>query len=255
MRFRDLLNETTVKQQFKNVDDLIKWIDTLQIPKRKPTVISKVEHSGMLNLITKISEYTHTINQQEKTFYTTIILNASGYLRLDVKEYENIYADKKQPLTVQKKYATYIKFDASAYDNFLKNIDVLEKFLVTLKGYHKKPLKNLKIKFVSRNEIRSKASYKTDEDTLYINAKRMGGTTDGYGSLVYVVLHELGHRYLNYNPQNWKIDDLLYTTTDYSRKDSFTGEEKFAELFALTHWPKKYKEHKEKMDLFKRIIK
>ena len=114
---------------------------------------------------------------------------------------------------------------------------------------------NLKIKFVSQDQLRAKASYKTEEDTLYINARKMGKSTEEYGSLVYVVLHELGHRYLRYNNQNWNIDDTKYTTTKYSTVDSFTNEEKFAELFALTHWPKKYKEYQTQMDMFKNNLK
>lgn len=255
MKFVQLLNETTIKQQYKNVDDIVKWVDTLQITKRKPQSISKVEHSAILNLLNKVNDYKHSKFPKEKTFYGIIVLNSVEFLRLDIKEYENVYTDQKKPTTIKNKFATYTKYDTSAYDEFLKNVNTIEKFLGTLNGYHKKILNGLKIKFVSADEIRAKATYRTSEDTLYINAKKMGKTEDGYGSLVYVVLHELGHRYLKFNPQNWDHNREEFVTTRYSGTDSFTGEEKFAELFALSNWPNKYKEYKEKIDTFKKLIK
>jgi hypothetical protein len=103
--------------------------------------------------------------------------------------------------------------------------------------------------------MKSKAKYKTDKDELWINARKMGDTKDDYGSLVYVVLHELGHRYLRYNPQKWNYDSQEWVTTRYSMTDSMSGEEKFAELFALSHWKNKYKEYADKINKFEGMIK
>ena len=160
-----------------------------------------------------------------------------------------------EPKIIKKGIVKYIKSDASSYKKFTSAVKDVSAFLKELKGYHKKPLKDLVIRFVKKSDLTSKASYKSEKDELWINLQSMGKTTDSYGSLVYVVLHELGHRYLKSNPQDWNIDSILWITTKYSMTDSWSGEEKFAELFAITHWEKKYKEHKIKMDKFKNLIK
>jgi hypothetical protein len=54
--------------------------------------------------------------------------------------------------------------------------------------------------------------------------------------------------------QTWDYDSPRWITTKYSKVDSFTGEEKFAELFAISHWPNKYKEYKKQIKEFKKVI-
>lgn len=83
----------------------------------------------------------------------------------------------------------------------------------------------------------------------------MGKEPESYGSLVYVILHELAHRYLQkVNKQSWNIDSSEWSTTKYSKTDSMTGEEKFAELFAMSHWKSKYSEHEIKINNFLKVL-
>ena len=170
--------------------------------------------------------------------------------RLSKKNIEKYYGSFTKSNVIKKKIGTYIKSDTSSYSKFLDNVNTIEKFLTTLSGIHKDAIKNIKVKFVSPKYIKSKARYSTKDDIILINVSKLGNTRDEYGSLLYVVLHELGHRYLRYNRQNWNYDSSEYATTKYSMADSMTGEEKFAELFAMSHWPNKYKEYSDKINKF-----
>ena len=45
------------------------------------------------------------------------------------------------------------------------------------------------------------AKYIEKEDSLQVNINKIGKTKEEYGSLRYVILHELGHRFLKMYPQ------------------------------------------------------
>jgi len=173
--------------------------------------------------------------------------------------------NEAKPDTIKGKYTTYIKRDNSSYSVFEDAIKLLEGFLGRLSGYHSKAIHNLKIKFVKPNDIKSVAKYKQDEDTLWINLFKINKWikqdrlsslgSDEYGSLLYVLVHELGHRYLSkVKRQSWNIDSQEWATTKYSTVDSISGEEKFAELFALSFWKSKYPEYKDKIKKFESLL-
>lgn len=149
---------------------------------------------------------------------------------------------------------TFIKEDTSAYARFEEATRELARFFGTLKGYHAIPTKNLTIRFVSKTQVRVKAKYVRDE--IWMRFYRgMPKEGDAYGSAKYVLLHELGHRYLKQHRQHWDIDAPEWVTTPYSRKDSIMGgEEKFAELFAISHWPNKYRQYHDKIQKFREKI-
>jgi hypothetical protein len=155
---------------------------------------------------------------------------------------------------IKRSFATYVvlgRISSSVVDNTIQD---LEDFFGTLKGYHALVVKNLVIRLVDSKSLKTIAKYKQNEDVIEINVKRTGNTKEEYGSLRYVVLHELGHRYLTKHPQNWNVDDRKWITTKYSGIDSLTGEEKFAELFAMMHWENKYSQYKEQIRSFKSTI-
>lgn len=213
--------------------DVIKHTD---IPTRKPANVSAADHEILLGIKKAIYDIEHQIDPE----IAQITINGKlRNLRLSPEQIKSAYTGTKQQTTTTK-LATYYKNDTLSYDKFLENVKNVDSFLATLTGYHKKAIAGLKIRFVSGSTIRSKAQYKTNEDTIYINVSKMGNTTEEYGSLRYVVLHELGHRYLKKFPQNWNIDKPELTTTKYSMTETLTNEERFAELFAISHWPKKY---------------
>jgi len=232
------------ENSLNNVEDIIKWFNFLQIPNRKPVNINKTEH----NIILKLKNLIDERNNSNKDFIDKSIENVYSYLRLSDKELEQIYSKKDdKPNITKTNYATYKKNDIGSYDRFLNNIKIIDDFLKTLKGYHKKAIKNLVINFISSKEMKVPAKYSREKDMILINplSKKVGKTSEEYGSLKYIILHELGHRYLRYNPQSWNISDTSLYTTDYSKKNlqTWNEEEVFAELFALSNWKNKYSQY------------
>ena len=140
--------------------------------------------------------------------------------------------------------------------NFKEQSKYIDDFLSTLKGFHKKSLKDLIIVFVKKEQSRAGATYKTYEDKIFIRPDKVI-KGDAYASFVYVVMHELGHRYLQKYNVKWNYDSFEWSTTKYSMTDSMTGEEKFAELFALSHFKysgKPFSDYVEKIEKFEKIM-
>jgi len=251
--------EFMIEQKYKEVESkediaaLMQWLSTLDYIGKNPRGMksSKEALIGIQNSYDKMLQFNlHTDENQ---------LNILNYYisKLDVDKVNLKFgkANDTQPSIIKKKYATYIKSDSTAYSRFLKEIKDLESFLDSLTGYHKKALGGLTIKFVSSKQQGSIAKYITKDDIIQINLKKVGRTNEEYGSLRYIVLHELGHRYVKLFRQNWNIDSIEWITTKYSTVDSWNGEEKFAELFAISHWESKYSEYSDKIERFKKQIK
>jgi len=129
-------------------------------------------------------------------------------------------------------YINKIGFDAKKLKTYAESLD---KLWQSIKGWRTGALAGgVTVVLAGPKDFRGTAggTYRSAEDALYVRAtpavmKRSAGT---YGSLDYILVHELGHRYerkksLPTNFDNW-------TTTRYSSKDG----EAFAELFALGHF-------------------
>lgn len=244
MRLYNYLNESQ-----DNVDKL----SQVSLPGKKPKQIDKTDwelFKEIVYLASKIKQKGKGTEMEEFQLKGKIDM-----LRTDIDELISMVDKPSKPKEVKGKYAKYIKHDTTSYDKFQSNIENIEEFLSTLDGFHKKAIKNLTIRFVDSKVQSTIAKYVEDEDILQINAKKVGKTKEEYGSLRYVILHELGHRYLKMYPQNWDIDDPKWITTKYSRTDSMTGEEKFAELFAISHWERKYKQFQDTIERFREKIK
>ena len=239
---------------FKTTQEIINWVDTLSIPARKPKNISSTEHEALASLKTLVEDPQYKHNQE---FRNTLILNKVKQLRLSKEEYEEVYSSVKDT-TIKGKYATYNHLDTGSYQRFLDNVEDIEDFLSTLKGYHKKVLNNLIVSFVTPKVIKSTAKYKRGTNTMLINpmSKKVGNTKEEYGSLRYIVLHELGHKFLEMFPQSWNISDSQLITTKYSSTNynTMSEEEIFAELFALSHWKSKYGKYKKQIEEFEKRL-
>jgi hypothetical protein len=138
---------------------------------------------------------------------------------------------------------------------FVKTSKTVAALLKSLKGYHKKAIsKPLEIHFKSAKDIKAKAVYKGLLDQVWIrdNSK---ADNELYGHLLYIVVHELGHRFdkLHRIPRDFADSDFY--TTDYSHADSMAGSECFAEIFAISHWPDKYKEYADQIERFNKLMK
>jgi len=100
--------------------------------------------------------------------------------------------------------------------------------------------------------MKPRAKYREQTDEIWVrhNAKV---DNELYGHLLYIIVHELGHRYEKYYglPNGWR--DTY--TTNYSKKQTFSSSEAFAELFALSFWSKQYKEYEKQIEWFRKIMK
>jgi hypothetical protein len=146
--------------------------------------------------------------------------------------------------------ATFINSSTLSDAAFKERVSELDAFLRTLKPPHDAALgRNLTIRFVRKEQVKASAKYKRDKDEILLRPDRKIVTGDGYGSFVYVLLHELGHRYER-NHNTSQFDSAEWVTTPYSATDNINGNEQFAELFALSHWPNKYGKYAEKITKF-----
>lgn len=137
------------------------------------------------------------------------------------------------------------RFDSSAKEIFAT--------LKSLKGFHRLAIeKPLEIHFKKASQLRSKATYKSIEDEIWIKDSAKPDPEEQYGHLQYIIIHELGHRFerKNGHPEDFREYDSY--TTRYSRAESMSGCEAFAELFALSHWEDKYPEYEDKISKFKK---
>lgn len=255
MRFKKYLNEqTNINWEGMNLDQLIDFFSDIQVG-RKPKNVGKTDHE----LVKEIKSLTSSIEQLKKKssdFLGTKPFELQGRLqnlRLSKQDLESNYK-KSDKSVIESKGLRYINQSSISQEKFENAIKDINSFISELKGYHKKVLKKLTIRFVDSKDLKSVAKYLTDEDVLLINPKKVGKTKEEYGSLRYVFLHELGHRFLKMFPQKWDYKDNKWVTTKYSGIDSFTDEEKFAELFAISHWKNKYKEFSDKIKEFEKRI-
>lgn len=257
MDFKKFILTESIDYKGMSDDDFFKWILSLKVTKRTPQGVNKVDH-GILSTIVQLAQKVDHVRGNKFADISIEMFAINGKLkniRMSKEEIDSFYSGGKgKDTTIKETHATYIKLDSVSYDKFLINIKNIEKFLGTLKGFHKKALGNLKIRFVDASEQKSIAKYLSSFDIIQINSKKVGNTEDGYGSMVYVLLHELGHRYLKHHPQGWDYDNKKWITTVYSKTDSMTGEEKFAELFAMSHWEDKYKQFKDLINEFENIL-
>jgi hypothetical protein len=113
----------------------------------------------------------------------------------------------------------------------------------TITGWRAKALKGgVKVAFASPRDFRGTAGgkYRSTEDTLYVRTTpAVLKRSDGYASLDYILVHELGHRYERFNPLPEDFDKPHWWTSKYSRTEGMGGSESFAELFAIGHYQMK----------------
>lgn len=153
-------------------------------------------------------------------------------------EIEELFNSSKDSIKhiIETNFAIYTNDAGLTQKSFKSYIDDIDKFFHTLKGIHHKSINpKVKITFVKSADSKSAAKYKTANDTLFIRASKIV-SGDKYGSLLYVVLHELGHRFLQLNYGRNFASPSEWLTTRYSMVDSLNDEEQFAELFALSHF-------------------
>jgi hypothetical protein len=125
--------------------------------------------------------------------------------------------------------------------------------LKSLKGFHRKIIDTpIEIHFKKSGDLRAKAQYKGEKDQLWIKDSAKIDPEERYGYLQYIIIHELGHRFEGKHGHPDGFNEYSSYTTKYSRVDNMSGNEAFAELFALSHWDNKYPEYADKINKFKK---
>jgi hypothetical protein len=233
-------------------------------------------YNGSRESFEKIANWFKTVNVSKKDKigikWITGIINKSEIYYPDKETFQNMFRDvelndlkkllpKKENLKIETANAIYINDSFISENKFKDYVDEIEKLLNSLKGFHRKALKpKLHIKFIPKNILKVKAKYKanignTIEDELWISSSVIPGNE--YASLSYIIVHELGHRYLNYNRVNFNYNSREWSTTRYSMTSYVTEEEPFAELFALSHFKykgKPFDDYKETIDKFIKLM-
>ncbi len=238
---------------------ILGWLESLKLSKRVPKEF-QLEVSFLKDIFTTLSDerVLNILNNPFRRFHDEQVeeleynISRLGDLAKIVQLHTLFSPKSKETVTLKLDGVTFRNEAGLTGAKFKKASELLVAFLNTLKKPHSTTLKGLKIILVRKDKSTSPAMYKRDKDVVYIRPDRLLLTNEEYGSLPYVLLHELGHRYENKNKLKSKQDtaDSIWNTTPYSLTDSLSGSEKFAELFAMSHWPKKYTKYKETIDLF-----
>lgn len=241
MRLYNYLKEEIA---FSDENDFVKWIEKFPKSGRSPKG-KKKEFNLLQFLIHQATTY--------KKYGLLSWDNINNTLsHVSKEEFEKLFLkDKIEEIKIGN--ITYLNTSPLAEKSFEQKAKAIDKLLKSLKGFHKKAIfKSFKIIFKSSTQMKPRAKYKSQLDEIWVrhNAKV---DNELYGHLLYIIVHELGHRYEKFHglPSGWR--DTY--TTDYSRKIGFAASEAFAELFALSHWPKQYKEYERQIDWFKGIMK
>lgn len=184
-----------------------------------------------------------------KTFYRedpTIASSLTGNIKATVKAMgeDSLWAlasksAQKGASTLALENATYLNESILGEKSFSSYAGEIDEILGSLTGFHEDALGGLRVIFVKKEQSKSAAKYKGDIDAVLIRPDKVAKGT-AYGSFPYVVIHELGHRYLAKHDVNFNYSSSEWITTDYSKVDSWSDEEKFAELFALSHFNYEY---------------
>lgn len=253
-----ILGRVVIASNFSDFDKAKAWLLSLNLKGRKPRGIDNRNWNFLKNALHSLelidkwgAELGDTYGYHENVMRVVNDLPPAAIDILSGKLGQDAPAT-----TIKKGDITFIKEDTASYQRFLEVIEELTGFIHTLSGYHKVPTRNLTIKFVSATTIKPKAKYISAQDIIAMRLFNKIAKGEEYASPKYILLHELGHRYLKkHHQQGWDIDSGEWVTTPYSRKDSIMGgEEKFAELFAISHWPSKYHQYADTIKKFREKI-
>lgn len=149
---------------------------------------------------------------------------------------------------------TFINNSSMAVSRFKSTSKTISALLKRLKGYHAKAIqKPLEIHFKYAKDMKSRAYYKSDLDQIWVKESSKADN-ELYGHLLYIIVHELGHRYEQFYKIPKGFKDIDFYTTKYSKVDGYSASETFAELFAVSFWEDKYPEYIDQIERFKKLM-
>ncbi len=251
MRFKTYIKENKLEDLKNDPDKFIKWIKQFPISGKAPKGMKK--EFEKIKFLHKQADFIQQF-PDPKAAMQNVVNALSWWTPEDLAEIEAKFLKKKVE-RIESGNLTFINESTMAEKRFIETSKQIEKFLKSLKGFHKKAIqKPLTVVFKPTKMFKAKAKYRESQDQIWV---KQGSKADNelYGHLLYIILHELGHRYEKFNglPNGWK---KVYTTKYSRTPNAFNADtEPFAELFALSHWPNKYKEYEDQINWFKGIMK
>jgi len=133
---------------------------------------------------------------------------------------------------------TFKNQSSMAESRFIESSKSIDSLLKRFHGEYAKALKGtVTIIFKAAKDMKSKAVYKSQLDQIWVKespniAKDVHN--EKYAYLSYIIVHELLHRYERFYGRPSGYNSREFFTTDYSRKDTMSGGEDFAEIGALS---------------------
>jgi len=252
IKIENLYNLLNFKGTDKEIKLLKEWLDSLRLSYGRSPKGLKKEFND-LQFLQRQFDVAKQFKIQVNISNIKAIL--SRWTKDTIDKIQNSLSDKEQQTELSLKNATYINNSLLNASKFRELAQQLDSFLNSLKGFHAKALKKpLKVRFVKKAVIKSKARYKSNSDEILIRPDYIK-FSDNYGSFSYILVHELGHRYLKLFGKGLNFNHPEWYTTRYSMQQTMSEEEPFAELFALSNWANKYTEYKEKINKFIKLLK
>lgn len=156
----------------------------------------------------------------------------------DLVRYFTDEGGKRVPREVNVGANTYVNDVGFDEDKLAQYTSAIENVFSELLGWRSDALVGgVKVVLSGPKAFRGTAAgvYKSNEDTLYVRATPniLGRKTGTYGSVDYIIVHELGHRYeRKHGTANIDFEKPEWWTTPYSKKEG----EAFAELFAISNF-------------------
>ena len=268
--FIQFINEETLTREelFNIGKKLLKFNDTNEDMKLLDTFISALtiggrSPSGLKKEYESLKYFKHWIEIWKEHGLIPQPIGASLSYWND--DYINLILDNFAFSTKKKKIAetiidnnTYLNESSLSQDKFLNLTNRIADLLKRFKGEYKKSLKGgVKFIFKPSTEMKSKAMYKSEKDEVWIrNSPETLKLFDKelYGWVLYIIVHELGHRYDKLvGVPKWF--NRSFITSKYSGQAGFADEEVFAECFAISFFGEsispEYPKWKSKIDEFK----
>jgi len=243
-----------VEFEASQIDDLSKWVGQFPLKGRTPNGMKSYKENLLFiqNQCKCFKDFGHISDMPLSNINATLLRWSDD----DIDSMVDGFNKGKKKVTEVTLPGIVVTNESSlAEAKFVKLAKQIDSYLKGFKGFHAKSLDNgINIVIKKASELRSKARYDSANDQLLIRSN-VPLEGDAYGSLLYIVAHELGHRYEKLHGRPEGFWDNGYRTTRYSYTESLSGSsEAFAELFAITHRPSKYPEYKDQIQKFAKLF-
>jgi hypothetical protein len=249
-----IIGKSFLKFKPEQINDFIKWIDMFPTSGKAPSGLKKdfesIKH--LKQMANNYKEYGLVSGNISATF--------SWWKEDDIDRIVDAFFNTKTERIDNFNIGNlfFINDSSMAGVRFKETAIKIAKFLQRFDGFHKKSLVGkLEIHFKSSKFLRSKAKYVSNKDQIWIKEGNSRDVdTENYASLLYIIAHELGHRFEQKSnvPSSFKDEDFY--TTKYSKTDSMAGSESFAEIFAISFFGQsKYPQFSDQIEKFNNLMK